>query len=120
MLRKISEIFKIVTPLTCKDVQWLMNDGIKTEDGLRYISFTDLSTKIKVVPRRKIRFVGDYLPCEGTLTNMITMGDIHRNVLHTNKHGSSTMKGTEPDRGALKIYRDPILDFKCNLIDFKD
>ena len=57
MSKKISEVVRIVTSLIDDDMQWLLNDGIETEDDLRYISLDELLKEIKVVTRRKIRFV---------------------------------------------------------------
>ena len=111
--------------LTSEEVELLANDGIITEDDLSYLTYDDIDDDISIVKRRKLEFIIKFLNIEGTeLTAKTTMAEV-RNVVKFDEFSPTTSSvnggGTvDVDRGAPKVYTDPLPTFSGNPVDYEE
>ena len=116
---------KRIANLSDADCQALDNDGITTEEDLRFLEFVDLPATIAVVKRRKLNVITKYLARDKSLTGTITIQEVQLD----NASGQAGNAGTggppganivDPNRGAPKVYTNPLPDFSGDAVDYEE
>ena len=81
----IDQRVKRIADLDNAQVTLLRDDGITTEDDLRYISFVDINQTIPVVKRRKLDLICKYL-ANGDVLTAVTMIEIVQALVRTSQN----------------------------------
>ena len=106
------------------DVLALGNMGCNTEDDLRYLTFVDLPAAIGLIKRRKLVIIAEYLAAGKALNAMITMAECQQALsVPAAPAGMAPLQGAanpDPNRGAPRVYTDPLPDFSGDAIDYED
>ena len=120
-----------ITGLSPGEVQELNTAGIVNEDDLSFISFEDVPETIPIVKRRKLELVSNYLRADNVpaLTGTTTIREIQVEVTNQTRViaagrgaiAAGVGGGTLPeDRGAPKLYTDPLPKFSGNPVDYEE
>ena len=119
-----------IANLTQNEVDLLNNAGIDNEEDLRYVSFVDFDVGIPVVKRRKLEIISKYLAEGLQLNATIQMNEIQAAVRNANNpapqnpalagQGQAQNQPVNADRGAPKVYTDPLPNFSGNPVDYEE
>ena len=118
----IDQRIKRISGISDPDVLELKNIGINTEDDLRYTEFVDYPGTIALIKRRKLDTISKYLACGNALNATITMGDVQLalNTPAAPVGAAAVPPAGDPDRGAPKVYTDPLPDFSGDVVDYEE
>ena len=118
----IDQRVKRIAGLSVNDVQELQNQGITSEDDLRYAEFVDLPGAIAVIKRRKLDMIGTFIAAGGTLSATTTAAEIQQGMRAPVAGNAVPVPPRAPDpyRGAPKVYTDMLTDFSGEAVDYED
>ena len=119
----IDQRVKRIAGLNDQDVQQLDTMGCATEDDLRYLTFVDFPAQIGLIKRRKLMIIAEYLATGKALSAMISMQEVQQALsIPVAAAGAAPLQGVIPDpnRGAPRVYTDPLPDFSGDAIDYED
>ena len=120
----INQRVKRIANLQEAELNLLVKDGIVNEDDLGFIKFEDLNTGISIVNRRKIELVTKFLNIDGnSLAGTTTIVKVESAVMKAESMNSTNYtSGTivDADRGAPKVYTDPLPSFSGDPVDYEE
>ena len=120
----LNQRVKRITGMSDAAIAELDNLGVRTEDDLRWTQFVDYPDTIPIVFRRKLESISQFLARGNTLEANTTMVGVQERVnlpplppggLVPNPPGMG-----DPDRGAPKVYTDPLPEFSGEAVDYEE
>ena len=121
----IGQRVKNTVSLTNEEVELLNGAKISTESDLRFTVFDDLPVALPVVKRRKLNQVQQYLARGDQLSANTTIEAIQEANIAADRDPGGGMPAVQqaapdPNRGAPKIYTNPLPDFSGDPVDFEE
>ena len=121
----INQRVKRLVNLDDAEIALLEVMGATNEDDLRYFVFQDFPVEIPLLKRRKLAVLSEYLAKGLMLSSALTMTEIQEGLHNHNAAGSTPAVRTpgaaaDADRGAPKVYTDPLPEFSGDAVDYED
>ena len=124
----IDQRVKRIADLDNAQVTLLRDDGITTEDDLRFISFVDINQTIPIVKRRKLDLICKYLANGDILTATTTIESVQASVRTSQNPPQQQAAAANAqvaavnnvDKYAPKVHTNPLPKFSGDPVDYED